>query len=290
MRGTLVDGAIADAYGMGFEFRDAEYVRTLNDLKTFRPHGLAPELPGGKYGDDTQMALAVSDVLLAHRDTLLDDGSVPPEAWADAIVKRFKADPRHGYSQNFRLLLESCETGADLLLQCHKTSETCGAAIRAAPIGWLPDEILVLRTAADQARITHDTPQAVEAAGAVALAAHYFLWDKGMKEGLGSYLNQWTNTGFDWNEAWKGPVSTKAYDVVRAAITAIMQGDTPAEVLKACIAFTGDVDSVAAVAMGVCGCSPEMSEGLPRELFTGFTDPGYDELFNQDEALEKAFA
>jgi ADP-ribosylglycohydrolase len=56
---------------------------------------------------------------------------------------------------------------------------------------------------------------------------------------------------------------------VRAAITAVQEHDSLSEILKASIAFTGDVDTVATIALGSASCSPEISDDLPPCLIDG---------------------
>ncbi len=59
----LVELAIGDAYGAGFEFRNPLYVRAFNRLDRYRRPALTLGR-GGRYTDDTQMTLAVGEALL----------------------------------------------------------------------------------------------------------------------------------------------------------------------------------------------------------------------------------
>lgn len=59
---------------------------------------------------------------------------------------------------------------------------------------------------------------------------------------------------------------------VRAAITAVQEGVTLAEILKRSIAFTGDVDTVATIALGAAALSAEIEKDLPAILFEGLED------------------
>ena len=62
---------------------------------------------------------------------------------------------------------------------------------------------------------------------------------------------------------------------VRAAITAIMTADSMAEILRQCVAFTGDVDTVAAIALGAAAASPEIKQDLPEVLIAGLENGPY---------------
>ena len=74
---------------------------------------------------------------------------------------------------------------------------------------------------------------------------------------------------------------------VKAAITAIMPHQQLSLILKACIAFTGDVDTVATIALGAASCSPEIENDLPAPLLHRLerSQYGYDYLAELDRQL-----
>jgi ADP-ribosylglycohydrolase len=57
----LLELAIGDAYGAGFEFADAQTVREKNDLSRYVKHPRHRIQPGS-YTDDTQMSLAIAEI------------------------------------------------------------------------------------------------------------------------------------------------------------------------------------------------------------------------------------
>jgi len=59
---------------------------------------------------------------------------------------------------------------------------------------------------------------------------------------------------------------------VRAAITAVQEGGSLSDILKRSIAFTGDVDTVATIALGAASLSDEIENDLPPALFDGLED------------------
>jgi ADP-ribosylglycohydrolase len=81
----LLEIAIGDAYGAGFEFSAREKIVHGNTLARYLPHDLGIE--AGHYTDDTQMSIAVSE-------TLLGASELTSDAFADAFVRCFKRDPR----------------------------------------------------------------------------------------------------------------------------------------------------------------------------------------------------
>ncbi|MGZ3668034.1 MAG: ADP-ribosylglycohydrolase family protein, partial [Ktedonobacterales bacterium] len=91
-----------------------------------------------------------------------------------------------------------------------------------------------------------------------------FLYRLGPKRELGQFLEQ--HIPGEWSQPWQGKVKSKGWMSVRAAITAVMQHDTISALLTGCIAFTGDVDTVAAIALAAASCSTEVAQDLPDNL------------------------
>ncbi len=255
----LVHGAIGDAYGFCFEFAPPEHVAAHNHLR-YHPHPELPIVPGA-YSDDTQMQLALAELFVA-------DEAWTPLAIADAFVRTYHRDPRPGYAKRFRALLESVSSGAELLATLEPTSERNGAAMRAPVVGLMGDLDEVSERATVQARVTHDSPGGVDSAVAAALMAHYFARNVGPKKGLTEFLEEHVPS-IDWREPWRGPVPVHGVSTVRAAATAIDGASSQADLLHRCIALTGDVDSVATIALACASASAEVEGDLPPELFDG---------------------
>lgn len=261
----LVQLAIGDAYGAGFEYAADRIVRERNDGATYIRHPRHAIEPGC-YTDDTQMSLAIAEAL-AEGDPWTR------ESLAERYVAVFKRDPREGYAARFYALLTEVSDGAELLARLVPDSARSGAAMRAPPIGVLADTAEVVRRAELQARITHDTPDGVAAAVASALCTHYFVHRRGPKAELGDYLV--AQVPGPWAEPWRGKVGMLGVDSVRAAVTAVVAHASMAELLRACIAYTGDVDTVATIALAAGACSEEIAQDLPASLYDGLENGRY---------------
>ncbi len=274
----LVECAIGDAYGFGFEYADVNL--PLNTLERYVQHptyGLT--LKPGQYTDDTQMSIAIAELL------------VEGKGWtkftiAEKFVEVFKRDPREGYARGFQKLLESVTTGLDLLQQIHPMSDKSGAAMRAGPLGYVRNKRELVHMAHLQASITHNTPDGRWAAVASALMSHYFLYTEKPKHELGQWIRAWCiqegdHTGLKWAEPWVGPVGAQGWMSVRAAITAIQNHNTLADILKACVAYGGDVDTVSAIAMSAASCSPLIEKNLPTGLVEGLEAGPYGRQYLQ---------
>jgi ADP-ribosylglycohydrolase len=137
--------------------------------------------------------------------------------------------------------------------------------MRAAPLGILPTIGEVLEKATIQAQLTHDTPDGIAAARAAALMPHYFLYDLGPKRDLGAFLEEYV-PGHRWADGWQAKVGAKGWVSVRAAVGAVTAHDRLSDILRAAVAYTGDVDTVATIALAAASCSREVEQDLPGHL------------------------
>lgn len=270
--------AVADAYGAGFEFCDDAKILEKNDLSGYCNH----ELYGfsAKYTDDTQMSIAIAEFILEH-------GPWSAEAVLEKIFFCFKRDPRRGYSSGFYELLQNSETVEYLLKNIHKNSDRNGAAVRAMPIGLIPDRADVVKLAKIQATATHDSESGIASSCAVALAVHFGTHLDGNINDLKLFLK--SNHFGDWEFNWRGRVSVKATDTVSAALSCLMRCRSLSGLLRECVALGGDTDSVSSIAVGIANSFPEYEKDIPQHLFDGMAEPMYGlrYLDQLDEKLAK---
>lgn len=254
----LIELAVGDAYGAGFEYVDAEIVARRNNLTAYLRRHTETRVQG-RYTDDTQMSLATAEAIVSGE-------AWTPENLAARFVECFHRDPRPGYAGRFYDFLRETKTGTQFLANIRPDSDKSGVAMRAAPVGVFGSLAEVKEKAAVQARLTHDTPAGVAAAQASALMSHYFLYGLGPKATLGAFLDLHV-PGYTWNDPWRGKVGAKGWMSVRAAVTAVMAHESQSAILRACIAFTGDVDTVATIALASASCCLEVKPDLPANLF-----------------------
>lgn len=252
----LLELAIGDAYGAGFEYVSTQLINASNDLSGYVQHPRHKIKPGC-YTDDTQMSLAIAE-------TIVNQEPWTPEVLAKNFVTAFKRDPREGYASSFYYFLLKIRDGNDFLTKIIPTSDKSGAAMRAAPMGVFSTVEKVIEAARIQAAITHNTPEGINAAIAAALMSHYFIYQLGRKRDLGKFLE--SHVSGEWSKPWHGKVKSKGWMSVRAAITAIERNNSMSQLLKDCIKYTGDVDTVAAIALAAASCSDEIAQDLPLHL------------------------
>jgi ADP-ribosylglycohydrolase len=301
--------AIGDAYGSKFEGADQGFCERNNDLKyrvnlyniQKHPEDMNPSLVRpAHYSDDTQMALAVVEAMLDDNE----DWSV--ESLADRFVKVFKRDERRGYTTFFLNALMNSEDGRGLLTRIGRKSTKSGAFMRAAPLGVYKEFDLVVERARAQAVVTHDTKVGRASAVGAALLVHYFYHDLGPKENLVQWLQE---KYFEkaimveepveleeeiikcWSPDQGRRVRVHGWDCLHAAIYSILESKTLTGVLKKCVEYMGDVDTVATVAAAAASCSREIKNDLPRHLYDELENRkfGRDYLEGLDKELRKRF-
>lgn len=273
---VLLELALGDAYGAGFEYA-SEMIQRHNDLTSFVTHPRHRIIPGS-YTDDTQMSIAIAEAIVSGKPWTA-------EFLAHKFVEVFKRDPREGYAAGFYDFLQQVQNGQQFLREIRPTSDKSGAAMRAAPIGIYPTIEQVIERCSLQAAITHNTPDGMHAAIAASLMTHYFMYRLGPKKGLGLFLEQ--HVPGQWAEPWYGKVKSKGWMSVRAAITAVVTNTRMSSLLKACIQFSGDVDTVATIALATGSCCSEIEQDLPTHLLATLENGSYgmDYLTRLDEQL-----
>ena len=133
-----------------------------------------------KYTDDTEMALAVTEVLDAH-------GQIDQDALAAAFAARYAADDRRGYGSGAHALLMSLCRGepwqsASPALFDGKGSLGNGGAMRVAPVGAYfadDDDATIVEQARRSAEVTHAHPEGQAGAIAAALGAAWAWRNRG---------------------------------------------------------------------------------------------------------------
>ncbi len=159
--GALLGLAIGDAVGTTIEFSAKPNRAVLDDMVGGGPFGLKP----GQWTDDTAMALALGDSLLAEPD--LDPAD---------LMQRFVSWWREGTYSCTGTCFDIGGTTAAALRRFERTGDPFagsadpnsagnGSIMRLAPVAvrhWRDPE-LMRRIARDQSRTTHAAPEAVDA-------------------------------------------------------------------------------------------------------------------------------
>lgn len=258
----LLELAIGDAYGAGFEYCYDNL--TSNNLEEYVQNSKHRDLKPGKYTDDAQMSIAIAESILNSETNEL----FVPETWVKYFLNIFHRDWRQGYSRNFQKFLEITKSSEDFLNNIRPDSSKSGAAMRSCPIGYIRDIEQLLKIAKIQATTTHNTDIGIRSSQIVALACNFFIHQDGKIGNLKKFLEQYISLSdfhFDWNQE----VLSQGTDSVSAALTSIIRNNSISELLIECVNYTGDVDTVACIALGIASCSKEYIFDLPDQLVWG---------------------
>lgn len=258
--------AQGDAYCAATEYikfpRDKRVYEEALKFKKYLRHPTHLTLRPGTYTDDTQMSIAVAEVLL-------NGNHVNTQDYANAFVECFKRDEREGYARGFQKFLESVSSGEEFLEKIRPDSDKNGAAMRSVPIGILEDIDDVWDVAEVQAKVTHNTLGGMLSSIAVALMAHYAMYVEDPLEE--KYIMPWLKSIIpEFTDQYKGnPGRVKGLGVGLKTANAVLYLITSQKnllgILKETIINGGDTDSVAAIAMGIASARMDGKE-LPSFL------------------------
>ena len=115
------------------------------------------------------MAIGVAELLVSTKP-------FTEENLAECLLEAYRRDPRPGYSPVTTRMLQDSINGYEFLQSLSEDEirerKSDGAAMRALPIGFIPDQNEVIRCATLSARITHGHPDAIAATVGIALICH----------------------------------------------------------------------------------------------------------------------
>jgi ADP-ribosylglycohydrolase len=266
--------AQGDAYAAAVEYvKPSEHKELFEQSLKFERYLKHPthSLGVGQYTDDTQMSIAVAEVML--------DGKRYSRAFIDAFVRCFKRDPRDGYARGFQSFLEAVKDTDHFIAQIKPFSDKNGAAMRSVPIGVLSDAKEIMAVAEANANTTHRTPIGVWSSQAVALMSHFALYVDEPFEAIGEFVESYL-PGFIKDVVDVRPGRVSAPDLTLKTIRAIYHGlmsPSYVDVMVRIINWGGDTDTVAAVVFGIG--SARWQQELPPGIENGLEDGEYGRRF-----------
>lgn len=183
--GCILGLAIGDALGMPAEGLSREKVKRIyGEIRDFLPSPYG-DLKAGEWTDDTEQTLLLAD-------SIIETTYFSPENFAEKLKKWFYTGRRIGPTSKaaiIRLLRGAKWYEAAI------ESDTCGAAMRVAPIGLVYNFNfnLVERYAEISSRITHSSNTAIASAITVAIAVACKILDFSDEEMLNEVLSRVEN-------------------------------------------------------------------------------------------------
>jgi ADP-ribosylglycohydrolase len=303
--------AQGDAFAAAAEFiGDKEH---LYKFDKYYQHPGHENLKPGSYTDDTQMSIANAEVLLkVMRDN--DDVVTGPLdlSFSRAWIRAFKRDERDGYARGFQKFLESikltketihedlaiAKAGDEFKSRIKPTSDRNGAAMRAVPLGVIPNISNLLAVSDIQAKLTHNTFGGVLSSRVVALASHYALYtdeplryvDRFVEEHFGRNMSISDDEAAWLFEDWMGAVPCHGIKTARAVLSLLRNYDNLMDMMRQTILWGGDTDSVGAIAWGIASTryNDKLPEFFEKDLEVG-GEYGVDFLLDLGEKLMRSY-
>jgi len=205
------------------------------------------------FTDDTVLTVAVADALLHGGDYV-------------EIFRRYgRAHPDRGYGPTFRQWLHA-DSGAPY------NSWGNGSAMRVSPVGFAFDSIeAVLREAERSAAVTHNHPEGIKGAQAVALSIFLARGGADMNEIRGQVVQRF---GYDLGRTLDEIRPGYSFDVscpgsVPEAIIAFLESDSVEDAIRKAISLGGDSDTMACIAGGIAQAH---YRALPGPIVSGVRD------------------
>jgi len=202
--------------------------------------------PASKFTDDTVLTIAVADAILNKRD------------YADTFREYGRRYPDRGYGGMFQGWLHSVSGPYD--------SFGNGSAMRVSPVGWAMNSAKdVLAEAKRSAEVTHNHPEGIKGAQAVALAVFRARTGASKAEirseisdKFGYKLNRTLaeiRQTYKWSETCQGSVPE--------SIIAFLESDSYENAVRSAVAMGGDADTMAAIAGSI---AEPYYGGVPAEI------------------------
>lgn len=239
----MLGAIIGDIAGSMYEHRPA----TRKNFPLF--------LPESRFTDDTVLTAAVADAIVRARR----GGAATTPDYRTAVLDFARAWPRAGYGGRFREWMHSDDPRP-------YQSWGNGSAMRVSPIGFaFDDATTVLREAERSAAITHDHPEGIRAAQAVALGV---LLARGAesKESIRHQLSD--RFGYDLDRTVTAIRPTYRFEVaaersVPEAIVAFLDSSDYESAIRNAIWLGGDADTQACIAGAL---AEAYYGGVPAEM------------------------
>lgn len=187
--------------------------------------------PGSRFTDDTVLTVAVASAIRQRGD------------FATALRQWGRRYPHAGYGGFFRDWLRRDDAGP-------YNSFGNGSAMRVAPIGWaFDDPDAVLREAARSAEVTHNHPEGVKGAQAVAATVHAARTG-GTRETIAALLSDrfGYDCPMDLSAVRRGVFDVTCQGTVPAAATAFLCSTDFESAVRNAVALGGDTDTLGCIA------------------------------------------
>ncbi|MCP1535704.1 ADP-ribosylglycohydrolase family protein [Methylorubrum extorquens] len=255
--GAFLGLAVGDALGATLEFEERDELPHHTEMLGGGPFNLKP----GQWTDDTSMALALAESLIAH-----------PEFEATDLMRRFVAWAEDGAYSCTGTCFDIGIITRNSLGYFQRTGDPFagspapdragnGSLMRIAPVALraLEDDALAARVARDQSRTTHAAAEAVEACELFVQILREAIQGAGMTalrpRAWGSTPRVQAIAAGAWRGKPRAKIRSTGYviDTLEAALWCADQAKSFEDALVLAVNLAGDADTVGAVTGQIAG-------------------------------------
>lgn len=256
-RGAFLGLAVGDALGATLEFEPRDTHPLHTEMLGGGPFNLKP----GQWTDDTSMALALAESLIAHPDFDPTDLMRRFVAWAEDGTYSCTGTCFDIGLTTRQALSRFMRTGDPFAGSTAPDTAGNGSLMRVAPVALraLDDDARAVRIARDQSRTTHAAAEAVEACDLFVRILREAIQGAG-KDALRS--RPWNGTARirdiaagTWRGKARSQIKSSGYviDTLEAALWCTDQAASFEEALVLAVNLAGDADTVGAVTGQIAG-------------------------------------
>lgn len=256
-RGAFLGLAVGDALGATLEFEPRDTHPLHTEMLGGGPFNLSP----GQWTDDTSMALALAESLIAHPDFDPTDLMRRFVAWAEDGTYSCTGTCFDIGLTTRQALSRFMRTGDPFAGSTAPDTAGNGSLMRVAPVALraLDDDARAVQIARDQSRTTHAAAQAVEACDLFVRILREAIQGAG-KDALRS--RPWDGTARvrdiaagTWRGKARSQIKSSGYviDTLEAALWCTDQAASFEEALVLAVNLAGDADTVGAVTGQIAG-------------------------------------
>lgn len=234
----LYGAIIGDICGSSYEGR-TERCKVYDDIRLVRTNN--------RFTDDTVCTIGVAEAILLY-------GNPTPEQFGKCIQKWCQLYPRAGYGAMFREWIDD---------PVPYGSYGNGSAMRVSPVGLIArSETECLEMAKNSALCSHDNPEGIKGAQAIALAIYYERTLRDVYDVLERFYPEYADKTLDEIRPTYKFDST-CQGSVPIALLCYIEGQSYEEMIKLAISMGGDSDTIAAMVGGIAmGCNYDIPEVL----------------------------
>jgi ADP-ribosylglycohydrolase len=289
-KGCLIGAAVGDALGMQTEGLNRDEIASV--FGVVRDYGRAPisypnrKLKKGQYTDDTEQIILLTESIVEANEFDVEVFATNIKKWGKKLIEKPSLNRTVGPTsmQAIKNMLSgACWQDSGL------NSDSCGSAMRVAPIGLLSSDIdQVVELAALSSRPTHTSTGGVAGAAAIALAVSMNIRDVSIPELIYKIVSRIKKIDQTLAESiqklvtspaedffGKNGVSSSVYETVPASFFIFINHiDSFEDAMITAANIGGDTDSVACMTGAMLGARLGM-DAIPRRWVLGLENREY---------------